>query len=86
MMENCDLYWRIGTKRTIRIVLGSFLLLLGLVGLFLPILQGWLFMAMGVMTLSRDITFFARMENRITDRYPNIGRRMERIRAKLPIF
>lgn len=70
----------------VRIVLGCLLLLLGLAGLVLPVLQGWLFIAMGVIVLSKDVALFARMENRITDRYPKAGRFVSRVRAAFPLL
>jgi hypothetical protein len=42
-------------KRLSRIVLGCLFLLLGLAGLVLPVLQWWLFLAMGVIVLSIDV-------------------------------
>jgi uncharacterized protein len=39
-------------KRIVVITLGVFFLLLGLAGLVLPILQGWLFIAIGLLLLS----------------------------------
>ena len=73
-------------KRLIRIVLGCLLLLLGLAGLVLPVLQGWLFLAMGVIVLSRDVPLFARMERRITARFPRAGRLVNRLRAAFPLL
>ena len=73
-------------KRLIRIVLGCLLLLLGLAGLVLPVLQGWLFLAMGVIVLSRDIPLFAQIEHRITARFPRAGRLVNRLRAAFPLL
>jgi hypothetical protein len=56
--------------RIIRIILGSFLIVLGVAGLFLPILQGWLFLALGVLLLSVDIPVFNRLVCRIGNRFP----------------
>jgi uncharacterized protein len=39
-------------KRILVISLGIFFLLLGVVGLVLPVLQGWLFIAIGLLLLS----------------------------------
>lgn len=73
-------------KRLIRIALGSVLLLAGLAGLFLPFVQGWLFLAMGGIVLSRDVAVFARMERWIAERFPNAGRRIDRVRRRFPIL
>jgi uncharacterized protein len=77
---------RIKIKRLIRISVGCLLLLLGLAGLVLPVLQGWLFLAMGVIVLSRDVALFKRMEHRITDRFPRAKRLVNRMRAKFPLL
>ena len=44
-------------RRIVRISLGSIAIVLGLVGLVVPILQGWLFLALGAMLLSVDVPF-----------------------------
>lgn len=48
-------------KRILRIILGWGCILLGILGLFLPILQGWLFLTMGTALLARDVRFFGRV-------------------------
>ncbi len=73
-------------KRTLRIALGCILLVLGLAGLVLPILQGWLFIGLAVIILSRDIPFFARLEDRVAARFPGIRRIAERVRKVIPIW
>lgn len=70
-------------RRVVRITLGSLLILVGLVGLVLPILQGFLFLGLGCMLLSRDIPLLARLENRILARFPGIGHTMERVKRAL---
>ena len=47
--------------RMVRISLGTILILLGIPGLILPILQGWLFLALGALLLSMDVPFFDRL-------------------------
>jgi uncharacterized protein len=70
-------------KRSLRIVLGGIFLVLGLAGLVLPILQGWLFIALAVLILSRDIPFFARLEDRIAVRFPKARLMAEKMRKYL---
>jgi uncharacterized membrane protein YbaN (DUF454 family) len=41
------------------------LLFLGVAGLGLPVLQGWLFILMGIWLLAEDFPFFARLSARI---------------------
>jgi len=68
--------------RLLRIGVGSLLLLLGLIGLFLPVLQGVFFLVLGGLLLSRDIPFLRRFWSRLKTRYPAIDRTAERIRKK----
>ncbi len=57
----------------IRILLGIFSLVIGLAGLVLPILQGWLFIAVGFALLSRDVPFFRRLQERLERRFPKLA-------------
>ncbi len=58
----------------IRILLGVFSLIVGLVGLVLPILQGWLFIAIGFIFLSKDVPFFRRIQERLEKRFPQLAK------------
>jgi hypothetical protein len=69
--------------RIMRMILGTFFLLLGFVGLFVPILQGWLFLALGILLLSVDIPMFNRLVCRIGNRFPRIGKVLSRARRFL---
>jgi uncharacterized membrane protein YbaN (DUF454 family) len=44
---------------------GSSLLGLGILGLGLPLLQGWFFILLGILVLAKDIAFFGRLADRI---------------------
>jgi uncharacterized protein len=70
-------------KRVIRISLGSIAIILGLIGLVLPILQGWLFLALGALLLSVDIPFFDRLLVWIENRVPPVRKPLERLRIFL---
>lgn len=54
--------WRIG-----KIVLGISLLLLGLLGLFLPFLQGVLMIVVGLSVLSTELRWARRIRERVRD-------------------
>jgi hypothetical protein len=62
------------------------MLFLGLAGLVLPVLQGWLFIGMGVIILSQDVVLFERVERSITIRFPRVGQSLRRLREKFPIL
>ena len=69
--------------RMIRIFLGLTFLALGLAGLVLPFLQGWLFLSLAVLTLSIDIPLFARFICWIENRCPWIQRMLHRMKNLL---
>jgi uncharacterized membrane protein YbaN (DUF454 family) len=70
-------------RRIIRITLGTVFILLGILGLFLPILQGWLFLALGALFLSVDLPLFERLVLWIEDRFPRLRSSVEKIRSFL---
>ncbi len=59
-------------KKVTRHVVGWFFIILGIAGLFLPILQGILFIFVGMIILARDIPFFHNLLVRLEKRYPMI--------------
>lgn len=69
-------------RRFTRLGLGILSLSVGLAGLFLPILQGWLFLGIGALLLSPEIPIFERLLRYIEGKYPSIGRRMHGFRLK----
>ena len=70
--------------RLLRMSLGSLFILLGLVGLFLPVLQGLLFLGIGGVLLYRDLPFLSRFVGRVRASYPSIDRAAERFKEVLP--
>jgi len=62
---------------------GVILILLGIPGLVLPILQGWLFLALGALLLSIDVPIFDRLVRWIEERVPPIKKTLERFRSFL---
>lgn len=58
-------------------------LLLGVLGLVLPILQGVLFILLGLSILSLQVPWLARKRDAILYRYPWIARRYAYAHAKL---
>ena len=66
--------------RLVRISLGTILILLGIPGLVLPILQGWLFLALGALLLSVDIPLFDRLVRWIEKKVPPVKKPVERLR------
>ena len=67
----------------IRHVFGWGLVTLGVAGIFLPILQGWLFIALGALLLSPDVPFFARLLAWTERRFPGLKPTIHRVRVRL---
>jgi uncharacterized membrane protein YbaN (DUF454 family) len=55
---------------------------LGILGLFLPILQGILFLLVGLYLLSNTSPWAARMLERLRARFPKINRKFEEAKRK----
>lgn len=72
--------------RILTIALGYAFLLLGVVGLFLPILQGVLFIVVGLLLLSRHSPWARRLLDRFKARYPKTGQQVVRAEALLHRF
>ncbi|OGP73275.1 MAG: hypothetical protein A2V86_16225 [Deltaproteobacteria bacterium RBG_16_49_23] len=62
---------------------GWFFIGLGILGLFLPILQGVLFIMIGLAILSSRSQFIKRFLKHLEERYPHHHARMEKLREKL---
>lgn len=63
--------------------LGSLFIGLGIIGLFLPILQGVLFILVGLYILSRESVIAHRLLVRLRERYPGLDRQLERARDRV---
>jgi uncharacterized membrane protein YbaN (DUF454 family) len=72
--------------RGVKITLGLILLPLGVVGIFLPFLQGVLFLLVAIALLSSEVPFVARLRDRVRARYPGPWEKAEafgrRIKAR----
>jgi len=62
------------TKRIIVYVVGWSFILLGIVGLVLPFLQGILFILIGLLILSTEYAWAGQLVKKMRDRFPKIGR------------
>lgn len=70
-------------SRTIKIVVGILLIPLGIAGLFLPFLQGILFLLLAFVLLASEVPFVARLRDRLRERYPEPFERTERFAERL---
>jgi uncharacterized membrane protein YbaN (DUF454 family) len=70
-------------RRLVRHVVGWGFLVLGVAGLALPVLQGWLFLSIGAFLLAPDVPLFARLLNRVESRFPAVRDTLDRLRRVL---
>lgn len=57
-------------KILVRHVFGWFFIFLGVIGLFLPILQGVLFLFIGAIILAPEVPFFQRIIKKLEGKHP----------------
>jgi uncharacterized protein len=62
-----------GSKRVAVIATGWLFILLGIIGLFLPVLQGILFLLVGLVILSTEYHWARKLLRRVEARFPKIG-------------
>jgi hypothetical protein len=53
-----------------RHVIGIFLLFLGVLGGILPIIQGWIFISLGLLVLKDDIAFIPKLIMKLKAKFP----------------
>jgi uncharacterized protein len=69
-------------KRWLILVAGWFFIFLGILGLFLPILQGVLFLAVGSYLLSLESPWVRKKMLQFQRRYPKLGATLEEARIR----
>jgi uncharacterized membrane protein YbaN (DUF454 family) len=69
-------------KRTLVLLAGWGFILLGIVGLFLPVLQGVLFLLIGLIILSSEYAWAHRLIVWLRQRFPKIGHVADEAAAK----
>ena len=70
-------------KRFFKLALGWVLLLLGIAGLFLPILQGMLFIFLGVALLSTQSEWVRRGLEALRARFPRQAAKLQRMKEDI---
>ena len=70
-------------KKVMVYVAGWFFILLGIVGLFLPILQGILFIAIGLLILSGESPWAQKMLMKLEKKYPKQYAEFEKFKHKM---
>lgn len=69
-------------KRVVALIAGWAFILLGIVGLFLPILQGVLFLLIGLIILSSEYVWAHHLLNRLLDRFPRLRLMADKAKQK----
>jgi uncharacterized membrane protein YbaN (DUF454 family) len=72
-------------KRVLKIIAGSVLLFIGLVGLLLPVLPGWVFIIPGALLLGFDVAIIARYLRKAEDRWPQHRSWLGWLRSCIPV-
>ncbi|HET6512032.1 MAG TPA: PGPGW domain-containing protein [Candidatus Kapabacteria bacterium] len=63
-------------KRLLKLSAGWLFIILGILGLFLPFLQGFLFLLIGLFILAQELPWAARLLERLKQRFPKITQMM----------
>lgn len=75
-----------GVKRVLLLVSGWAFVLLGIVGLFLPVLQGILFLLVGLFILSSEYIWAHRLLKRLRERFPKITQQADRAAERATVW
>lgn len=73
---------RAAAKRLAVLLLGWAFVLLGIAGLFLPVLQGILFIMVGLIILSSEYVWAHKLVQRLRGRFPSIARKADEAQAR----
>ena len=69
-------------KRVLVLIIGWAFIALGIVGLFLPVLQGILFLLIGLVILSTEYVWAHHLLTKLRQRFPKLGRVADEATAK----
>jgi uncharacterized protein len=69
-------------KRVLILLVGWSFILLGIAGLFLPVLQGVLFLLIGLMILSSEYVWAHHLLERLRKRFPGISGKVDQAAGK----
>ena len=69
-------------RRLATISLGVLSLVVGVIGGFIPIFQGWIFVLLGLTLLAREVPFVRHRLDAVKQRYPRQAEQLDRLKAK----
>jgi uncharacterized membrane protein YbaN (DUF454 family) len=70
-------------RRGVTIVFGVFFLLLGVISGFLPVIQGWIFVLIGLTLLAKEIPWVHHHVERLKSRFPKQAAQLNRLKRRL---
>jgi len=73
-------------KRALVLIVGWVFIALGIIGLFLPVLQGVFFLIIGLVILSSDYVWAHRLLQKLRERFPAVGRKADQAREKASVW
>ena len=68
-------------KKVVMLVTGWGFIVVGIAGLFLPVLQGVLFLVIGLFILSSEYVWAHRLLQKLRDRFPRLDSRWDAVTA-----
>ena len=77
---------KVQIKRVAMLVVGCAFILLGIAGLFLPVLQGILFLLIGLFILSSEYVWSHKLLHKIEERFPKIAAHFEHARQRSEVW
>ncbi len=72
----------VAVKKALALIAGWAFIVLGVVGLFLPLMQGVLFIMIGLTILSGEYVWAHHLLSKVRNRFPRIARLSDRAREK----
>ncbi len=73
-------------KKALILTTGWFFVLLGVLGLFLPVLQGILFLLIGLLILSTEYAWAHNLLQKLRSRFPGIASKLEEAKIKTELW
>jgi len=72
-------------KRVLVLIVGWGFIVVGMIGLFLPVLQGVLFLVIGLLILSSEYVWAHRLLGKLRQRFPAVSRAADLAAAKVSV-
>lgn len=70
-------------RRLVTIIVGALFIVAGVISGFLPFLQGWIFILIGLMLLAKEVPFVHHKLEQVKHRFPKQTEQLHRLKARL---